>query len=194
MDDILIGNPQETHGVSEADIGWLAGIIDGEGSISLAMGYIKNGRLNNMSPRIEIGNTDKELVEKFVKIVKSLGCGIYMTLKKESLQSKLVKAKEGKNFKPIYYAKAVGFLRTKKILDIVLPYLTGLKRIRGELIIKFINDRLRKNRDVKGGRHAPLDQQDLLNAIEIAKTMKTKFTPVLEGLLRDYTRAQQKVA
>jgi len=187
-------NQQETMDISEADIGWLAGIIDGEGSVSLAFGFVRNGRLNNMSPRVEIGNTDKELVEKFVRLVKALGGGIYMSLKKESNQSKLVKAKKGRGFKPLYYAKAVGFLRTKKILDAVLPHLTGEKRHRAKLIMKFIDSRLKKNPKATGGRYAPYDAEDITIAIEIAKTMKTKFMPILDGILRDCTGPQQKAA
>ena len=191
--DETMRNQQETQCVSEVDIGWLAGIIDGEGSVSLAFGYVRNGRLNNMSPRIEIGNTDKELLEKFVRIVKSLGGGIYMTRKKESNQSKLVKKKKGRGFKPLYYAKAVGFKRTKKILDIVLPHLTGEKKLRATLILKFIDTRIGKS-DGIGGKHYQYDYEDISNAIEVAKTMNTKFMPVLKGLLRDCTKPQQKAA
>lgn len=190
--DNTIRNQQETQSVSEADIGWLAGIIDGEGSISLAFGMVKNNQLNNMSPRIEIGNTDKDLVEKFVRIVKGLGGGIYMTLKKEGLESKLVKQRTGKGFKPIYYAKSIGFLRTKKILDVVLPHLTGGKQLRGQLILEFINCRLEKTSGVKSGHNVRYDKEDLLIAIKIAKTMRTKFLPTLEGLLRDCTKSQPK--
>lgn len=185
-------NQQETDKVSDLDIGWLAGIIDGEGSVSLSFGMIKAGRLNNLSPRIEVCNTDKEITERFVRIVNAIGSGCYLQAKKESVQSELVRERRGLGFKPLYCGKVVGFRRTKKVLDVVTPHLTGEKQSRATMLLAFVNNRMQKTNDLgkhTGGRIA-YDAEDYNLAIAIAKTMRTKFVPILEGLLRDCTRGR----
>lgn len=185
MNDSTIDNQQETQEkVSEADIGWLAGIIDGEGSISLAFGMVKGNKLNNISPRIDMGNTDKGLFDKYVRILKGLGCGVHVSLKKPQ-SSKLVR----NSIKPLWYARSVGFKRTKKILDIILSHLTGGKKMRAELILEFINTRLIKTGNAKtiNYKRRVYDKEDYQNALNVAYTMRTKYTPILERLLRDYT-------
>jgi hypothetical protein len=196
MNDETMDNQQETFKVSEADIGWLAGIVDGEGSISLAFGMVKANQINNMSPRIEVANTDKEMIEKFVRIVHGLGGGIHVTTKKVNQHRPpgVIKKRPENGFKSLYYAKAVGFKRTNKILKAIYPHLVGNKKERAGLVMKFIESRMQKTSGDRCGWKYRYDEEDLKTAIEISKTMRTKFTSVLEGLLNDCTRAQQKAA
>lgn len=190
--DETMGNPQETQKPTEAEIGWLAGIIDGEGSIAMAIA--DNGKKLNLAPRIEVANTDKEIIEKVVRIVKSLGCGIYVWQKSEGNASKLVKERTGFGFKTIHIAKVCGFNGTDRLLPHIIPHLTGEKLHRAKLLQRFVDSRIRRTNGLNVGRRYLYDAEDYRVAIEFAKTMRTRFLPTLEGLLRDCTGAQQKAA
>lgn len=59
----------------ETDLAWLAGIVDGEGSIAL-----ETGRERAMTPRLTIGNTSRLMMTKIADILDELAvvghCGI----------------------------------------------------------------------------------------------------------------------
>jgi hypothetical protein len=65
-EDITMGNPQERS------LAWLAGIVDGEGSITAQAWVMKNGNLR-ITPFVSIGNTDEAIVLECKRIIDSLG-------------------------------------------------------------------------------------------------------------------------
>jgi hypothetical protein len=56
--------------VNEREIGWLAGIIDGEGSITITKPKKPQGRHPQVMYGVHIVNNNKEMLEKCVKIVR----------------------------------------------------------------------------------------------------------------------------
>lgn len=57
--------------VTEVELAWLAGIIDGEGSIQLDAGMRKNGR-RSCTPRLTIGNTSKAMMLEVRRLFEAL--------------------------------------------------------------------------------------------------------------------------
>lgn len=55
--------------MEQADIGWAAGILDGEGNLCLT----QNARGRGCSVRIEVVSTSQPLIEKFLRIARGLG-------------------------------------------------------------------------------------------------------------------------
>ena len=106
-----------------ADEGWayLAGIVDGEGHLSIAA-HISPGKTYVLRPTLEIGNTDKQLIDFCYKL---LGCrgkiGVYT-----------------KNRQTLYYNCRLYSRDLEKPLQKLLPYLICKKSV-ANLALRFIN-------------------------------------------------------
>jgi intein/homing endonuclease len=75
--DVTIDNPQ----VTENNIAWLAGIIDGEGTISIAKSNRKSGKVN-LTIKISIENTSTLIINEICKVFKSKGIKYYIYSRK----------------------------------------------------------------------------------------------------------------
>jgi LAGLIDADG-like domain len=117
---LTMGNPQET------DIAWLAGVLDGEGYVSICMNQHKTGRCKvQFAPRVSLGITSLEVIEKARRILDSLEVGYLV---------KDRRLKSGKMFISIVIA---GMKRVGKLLPFLIPHLT-LKGHNARRILKFI--------------------------------------------------------
>jgi len=122
-------NQQAT--VSEIEKAWLAGLIDGEGSITCSY---PNGRNNSPSPRLTITNTDFELIEKAVSICQRIGGNPHVHEKPRS-NPKHSKAKD---------ILILGHAKLLNILPAVLPYMTGRKGKAALYLYRFCESRYAK--------------------------------------------------
>ena len=149
MTDATIGNQQAT----EAEIGWLAGIIDGEGHIGLSNQNSKKGLA--VRADLQIVNTDNKLIEKLVNILRKMGVNPYIRER--------VHVKSTWNTNTIV---TVGrFAQIKQILDIVMEHLTGMKREKAEIVLALIESRIKKT------RYDRYDAQEL----EIVRVFRERF-------------------
>jgi len=122
-------NQQAT--VSEIEKAWLAGLIDGEGSINC---NYPNGKNNSPSPRLTITNTDFELIEKAVSICQRIGGNPHVQ-EKPRTNPKHSKAKD---------ILILGHSKLLKILPAVMPYLTGRKGEAALALYRFCESRALK--------------------------------------------------
>lgn len=114
----------------ETNFAWLAGIIDGEGTIG-AYFYHEHG-YNSCRYGIWIPNTDKRMIDKSAEIMTALGCKVYITEKKY---------KPG-NLMPRYIVFELKIQRrndVKLILEKTEPYLIS-KKEQAQVLLKFLND------------------------------------------------------
>lgn len=78
-------NPQERQFF---DIGWLVGIIDGEGSFMIFRMKQPNGSIC-FQPMINISNTNSKIIEKAQNVIKQLGLACHVQYKvKKSVKNK----------------------------------------------------------------------------------------------------------
>lgn len=110
--------------LSIAEAAWLAGVIDGEGSIGL-YNYGKEGR----RVLIQMSNTNKAFVEKVRHVI---GCGSNV------VRHKFSGAHKGR--KPIYHYTLKGSARCYIILKQILPFLIIKKEV-AKKIIKEIEEK-----------------------------------------------------
>ena len=91
---------------TQFEIGWIIGIIDGEGSILLGRNHYNNR--TRYTPIIQIVNTNKNMMEKAYSTLKKLGIGCWMNTyhRKRSTE------------RPITQLRIAGIKRCKKFLDI----------------------------------------------------------------------------
>lgn len=112
----------------ETDIGWLAGIIDGEGSLALA----KSVRGTAYSPRLSIAASSQSLIDKFVRICRELGAPSTHTQRK-------IKSNKLSD-KPQYQVQLCKRDELLSILRLVEPHLTE-KQAFCRAILEFYEDR-----------------------------------------------------
>lgn len=141
MKDVTIENQQ----AKATDLAWLAGIVDGEGSILIT----KNGHKgsfhgHNMVIQFHITNTCANIISKSQEIINALGinCRIYSKDRKGS-----------DKWKPAFRIDISRFSQLKVLLTAIYPYLVS-KHGQAELVLRFIERRINANR-------TPYAQEDL---------------------------------
>lgn len=109
------------------DLGWLSGIIEGEGCFCI---QITNGGKNkNYSPLIQITNTNPLIILKAARIIKDLGLPAYVYLQKQG------------EYRLCYRVVAFGLKRVKKFVDFIAPFIECRKE-QLEAMREFVNEKL----------------------------------------------------
>ena len=130
MTNGTMGNQQAT----QAEIGWLAGIIDGEGHIGLSLQNSKVSR--SVKFDLQIVNTDFALTDKVVSIIRKMGVNPYI---RDRVHQKSTWATNR--------IVSVGKMaHIKIILGQCTEHLTGLKREKAEMVLALIESRIKKTR------------------------------------------------
>lgn len=127
----------------ELELAWLAGIIEGEGWISLML--VKSAKKNGISlpayvPNIGLVNTDLSIVEKAEELFNKLGLKYRKQLRKAYVGSDGASRKEKKE---ISIATHENF---KILAKAIYPFMVGIKKQRIEKVLKFIELRASKPR------------------------------------------------
>ena len=158
------------HGANQQErllfeIAWLVGIIEGEGCIGVCNNV--SGKYRVHSPRISITNSDIELINACVVILKSLGLAYHVGRKTRQ-----------KEFRNCWNITIMGHKRVKRFLEATLPFMLGEKRRQAEIILEFTNSRLNT---CKGTNQKAYTQAEL-QMLEELKRVKSKIlndhTPV----------------
>lgn len=128
----------------KTDLAWLAGIVDGEGSILI----LKNGHKgsykgHNMVVMFHVTNTCGNIIAKTQEIIESLGVGCYIRTREN----------KGYKWKPSFRLDVSKFAHLKILLEAIRPYLVS-KHGQADLVLRFINKRIDKNRK-------PYDDEEL---------------------------------
>ena len=122
--------PAEVDNFSDFDLGYLAGMIEGEGSISIqAQGKGK------YAPTVMVtSNTDKEVVKHVMEILDRAGFKAYMVTNQKG---------RGRR-KPVEVVIIKGITYVYPFLKKIKPYIKGRKREIASLVIKFCESRIPK--------------------------------------------------
>jgi len=114
---------------------WLAGFVDGEGSIGIARRNI-GGKYQGYRVFFCITNTNKEILEKIREFAGNIGY-IRQHIKKKN---SLLESNKSRFGKKETYDFALGKEQAKKFLKLIYPYLQVKKR-QAELVINFPSQR-----------------------------------------------------
>lgn len=163
--DVTMGNQQERP--SEAELGWLAGIVDGEGSISL----VCNSTHRSIYPILSITSVNREIVDKCEKIIKKIDV-------KYSIGHAV--PPKGKEWTPHSYIRILTSRRMKIIIECLQPYLTA-KQPHCKIILEFCNSRIY----LPYGH--PYTERELQLFYEIRKYQIKKGKTGKGGIPNDYT-------
>ncbi|MEA1925852.1 MAG: LAGLIDADG family homing endonuclease [Patescibacteria group bacterium] len=136
--DITTDNQQERR------FGWLAGIIDGEGTISMQT-YRHHGHVR-LTPFICIVNSSQEIIQKCNEILEEIGVAKHYTHRKPNK-----KKANGLWYKPCKQIRIDGYKSVLKLAQAMDGYLIG-KTKQAELIKEYIKNRqgMKRWRNEKG--------------------------------------------
>ena len=177
-------NPQQT--VSDLELGWLAGIIEGEGSIVLQVSK-RMSRMQQirLEPRVIITNTDMQIIERCSEILQKLGIGKWIMHKKPN--NAKYGALVGKSYKEIAYLHITGFKRVSKLVGIMRRVMAGEKKVRCEALGNLIFHRM-----AHGGKNRPYDEKDIELILKFLSLTRTRNFEKIAGMLNEHTRDGRK--
>lgn len=119
--------------ILETDKAWLAGIIDGEGCITI----VKRG--NNFVPSVKIANTNELLINKCKEVLSEAGVSFNIRYSDRG---------ERKNAKPAWELAMESRPRVVAALELILPYLVS-KKEQASLVLDWCSQGTRKKTDTE---------------------------------------------
>lgn len=177
---------------SEAEIAWLAGIIEGEGTMDLSV-YRRNDSVKpKIAARIVLYNTDAGIIKKAVSIIEGLGLKHYLA---ERAQKPLARA-NGEGYggqDPMFILKVSKLADAYILAKLLRPWCFGDKGNRFDLMIQYLARRLKKI-ELNGGNHrnVELDHGDVSIVADFYKyhvKRNRNNKALIAGLLNEYEQS-----
>ena len=156
--------------VTETERAWLAGFWDGEGSIALFHNQEKNGS-DKIKPVLTAYNTDYGLINKALDIFSRADCNPYIVLRKQSSKNS-----RHRDCVEIKFSSVTSILPA---LQLMLPYLSGVKRAKGEILLRYL---LRRQEKYAKGDQS-YDERDWSDLEEIRSSETTRAAPEVNSTL-----------
>ncbi len=168
-------------------VGWLAGIIDGEGTVSLTISRRANrSQMIRSTPKVLVANTDAGIIDRCIAVFAQIGVGNYAhhvrPLPRDLLGVPV------KKFKPVTVLEVTGFKRVQKLLNAVRPFLAGDKANRADLLTKFIEGRIGYAAESKAAQNLAYRQEDVDNALAFLRVTRSKQVDNIAKILNEHTR------
>ena len=183
-------NQQETP--TEAEIAWLAGIVEGEGSVMLSC-YMREMRSKpKVGVEIKVYNTDAGIVRKAVDVVQRLGVHYHLGERKQKPIT--VNGKTYTSSDPMLTITVKRMADALRLAVILRPWFFGQKGPRLDLIIQYLNGRLDKIDRAQGNKRIPLYQDDVQLVVDFYRNHVRvgRNLPLVEGLLRDCAQSPEQ--
>jgi hypothetical protein len=173
-------NQQETA----IAMGYIAGILDGEGSICLSVCERTQGRSRTLrvTPKVILTNTDMGIIEQCVTCLELLGVSKHIRHARTNNSTFVNATKE------VHYIEIFGNSRVKALLEQIAPFLGGTKRERAELIMRFVSRRIAKAEDRGVQVNYKYDREDIENIMSFFNVTRSKNLDHYSRLLNDYMR------
>lgn len=168
-------------------VGWFAGIVDGEGTISLSISRrASRSQMIRTSPKVLVANTDDGIVERCIEALRVIGVGHYIRCKRPP--KGMICGVEVRRFKPVTTIEVTGFKRVRTLLKAILPFLAGEKHQRGQLLLRFVEGRIGFAESSKTAQNLAYRQEDVDNALAFLRLTKTKNIDQITKILNEHTR------
>lgn len=188
-------NQQATKQCSqELELAWLAGFLEGEGSLMLRAQARSERALGNKVPKIEtqirIYNTDARLIRKCIEIIRGLDIEPNI---EERIQKPMPKRDGGeyRSVDPMLAIKIAKPTLAHRFLTRIRPYLYGQKADRADLMLEYLTRRLQRIEESgKDPRGVPLDQNDF----DVVKRFQALTRPGKKALAESSTSYEQNTA
>lgn len=177
-------------------VAWLAGIIDGEGTVGLLVNERsakEAGRRKTIRtiPRVIIANTDQGIIDQCLKALSLIGVGKYVRTERSTNRTGWHKKT---SYKPVTIIEVSGFMRLYRLLTAVTPYLAGDKRRRAEILLRFITARMQRAEGLKRASNLSYNEEDKGNILAFLALTKSKRTAHVAKILNEHTRGAERAS
>ena len=162
----------------EAKMGWLGGIIDGEGHIGLGR-YQDNKYV--FQPRFEIVNTNKLIIDTYQKFFDEFQFPYHVRYIPETQRNKAQ-----------WRICTQGFKRLYKILPIIIPYLIGKKQV-ALWLLELIESRLKLNSNSVAPSKRKWSEDELKLADKINNFNKRRFSKTPETIRQTLPKCNEDI-
>lgn len=135
--------------MKDTDLAWLAGIWDGEGTITVFSNTEKSGQ-KKIKPLCVVVNTDIQIISKIQEILLSLDCNFVITERK----------KEKKHHSLCWSISTGNMLYIDRLLTAISPYLFGIKRAKADIVLRYVKQRMSKTDVRRFNGTTPYDEKD----------------------------------
>lgn len=121
---------------TEAELGWFAGMLEGEGCITFFKQARKRGGFDIITGA-QITNTDINIMNKLVEVLEKEGLSWFLRNKKVY----------SKNHTQCFYIECRQQAMLKKSLERFIPYMFGDKKSKASLVLHYLSKREQDSRD-----------------------------------------------
>lgn len=170
---------------TEMEIAWLAGIIEGEGTLMMGLWRRDEKSKPKVGLQVKIYNSDAGIVRKCAEILESIAIGFHLNER----EMPAVRKPEGEG---TYRANAPMLTLTvskldhvDKILKAIKPWLFGDKAARADLMLRFLERRFEKFESDSMGKRAPYDADDLRIVLQFAQSARRSAVATVERVLNE---------
>ena len=175
-----MANQQATP--TEAEIAWLGGIIEGEGSLAMSI-YHHNGKARQpkVGLKVIVYNSDAGIMKQVVSILSRLMIGHHI---RDRELPPMRKASGDGHYSPTAPMLIVTIGKLSAVYDVlkaIRPWLYGDKAARADLMLQFLERRSKKN----NGKRTQYDAGDIRIVLEFARMGRRQSTALIEGVLNE---------
>ena len=167
---------------TESEIAWLAGIIEGEGTLAMAI-YHHNGtaRQPKVGLKVIVYNSDAGIMRQVVSVVSRLMIGHH--IRERELPPMRKPSGEG-HYQPTapMMIMTIGKMSDiDTVLKAIRPWLYGDKAARADLMLQFLDRRAQKN----NGKRTLYDAGDIRLVLDFARLGRRQGTDLTERVLNE---------
>jgi len=173
---------------TEAEIAWLGGIIEGEGSVMLSC-FVRDERAKpKVGVEIKLYNTDGGIIKKAVDIIERLGLRYHLRERSQKPMKMESGAKYG-SAAPMIALTVKNLACAYSLAKLLRPWMFGEKGHRLDLMIQYLARRLEKIKENGGNfRNIALDYGDVSIVADFYKRFVKRpghNRHLVEGLLNE---------
>jgi intein/homing endonuclease len=118
--------------VDEKELAYLAGILDGEGCISISKSTWR-GSHHSFAPRVRVANSNLNIINHIADTMRKLGIEPYLSFCK--------RCEDNPKWKRVYELGLQNQTKCQKLLSVIKDYLVG-KREQAYLVLEFAESRM----------------------------------------------------
>jgi hypothetical protein len=172
---------------TEGEIAWLAGIIEGEGTLMMSLWKRNDGpdRRPKVGLQIKIYNSDAGLIRKAASILELLAVGFHLKEREMPPMTKPGGEGEYAPTAPMLTLTVSRLSAVDRVLKAIRPWLFGDKSARADLMLQFLDRRFAKFEDDSMGKRAPYDAGDIRLVLAFIKNGKRGDVKVVERVLNE---------
>lgn len=181
------------HGTpTEAQLGWFAGILEGEGSLTLNVRRKKwkGWEGIGIDLQLQIVNTDGYIIEECANIIRGIIKSEPRVMERGQIPDRMTT--DGtiwRQNRPMLMVGLSKMAHIKAVVDTIMPYMIGEKKARARLISAFVERRMtHKGEHTKAGS-SWYDGYDWTLVKDFYAISGGKLPSEVEGIVRDYTKS-----